>query len=396
MSSASSAVDAAASAAVDAAVDAAASAAVDAAADAAADALASVIKELWDVLRRCLKNIFLPELTILNFDLANDLERASFPDTPTNFDDACRFFGVFFENISNPGVLRTNYPHVPIVFPNIFLAIKDFKVRMRVFKRILPQICTEYCHYEALFAVMAHVLHHTVSYNTQNERDFLVNCMMFLRIQQGQQFPPKPDTKITYLCDESVVKVFGMMKKKHGFENRAKVREAMESNLGHRFNAHWNGHYSEQIRRILQFVPTFFERSEKALERFFSSDIRSSDQEGNWLGLLQSRCPDFWKDLCDYKIDRSAKSWILYWYFRHMEECFFVKSADRQTFSVLMTRLVQSGQMAFPFFDPPKLFKKSTRQLLDFGLRWAKVPTSDLLEICFHLDEDVEYVQKTS
>jgi hypothetical protein len=405
----SHAVDSHAVDALDASVASAADAVDSHAVDShAVDALAAsaavddpVIKELRDVLIRCLKHRGIKHLTILNFELAHDLERASIPDTPTDFDAACRFFGVFFENISNPGVLSRYYPHDPIVYSNIFLAIKDFKVRMRVSKRILSETCKKYCHYEAFFAVMAHLLHHTVGYNTQNERDFLVQCMMFLRIQQRKQFPPKPDSKITYLCDESIAKVFGMMKKKHGFRNREQVRQMMESDLGDYFNAHWHGLYSKQIRSILQFVPTFFEKSEKILERFFYSDIRSADQEGSWLGLLQSRCPDFWKDLshkelCDYKINSSTKSWILYWYFRHTEECFFVKPSDRQTFSALMTKLVQSGQMSFPFMDPPKLFKKRTRQLLDFGLRWAKVPTSDLLEICFHLDKDVEYVEKTS
>jgi hypothetical protein len=391
-----------ASAAVDAPADAVdALAAVEAHAvdapvvDAPADALDPVIEELRVVLRRCLKHRKIQHLTILNFELAHDLETASIPDTPTDFGAASRFFSVFFENISNSGVLSRCWPHHPIVYANIFLAIENFKVRMRVFKRIISETCKESCHYEALFAVMAHLLHHTVSCNTQNERDFLVQCMIFLRIQQRKQFPPKPDSKITHLCDESIIKVFEMMKRKHGLKDCEEKRKMMKSDLGDYFNAYWNGLYSDQIRRILQINPTFFERSEKVLERFFSRDIRSADQEGNWLGLLQSRCPDFWKDLCDYKIDRSAKSWILYWYFRHMEECFFVKTSDRQTFGALMTRLVQSGQMSFPFSNPPKLFKKSTRQLSDFGLRWAKVPTSDLLEICFHLDEDVGYVEKT-
>jgi hypothetical protein len=47
-----------------------------------------------------------------------------------------------------------------------------------------------------------------------------------------------------------------------------------------------------------------------------------------------------------------------------------------------MTRIVQPGQMAFPFSEHPRLFK-SNDMVFEAALKWDSVPTSDLNEICF-------------
>jgi hypothetical protein len=47
-----------------------------------------------------------------------------------------------------------------------------------------------------------------------------------------------------------------------------------------------------------------------------------------------------------------------------------------------MTRIVQPGQMAFPFSEHPRLFK-SNDMVFKAALKWESIPTSDLNEICF-------------
>ena len=106
-------------------------------------------KELKDVLRRCL-------------NLVKDLKGSCFPEISENFEEAHTLFSMFFENISC-------YPDIPIVFANIFMAIKKFKDRIEVFKSVLSKTCKEYSHYEALFAVMSEVLHNPVSFTPQSE-----------------------------------------------------------------------------------------------------------------------------------------------------------------------------------------------------------------------------------
>jgi hypothetical protein len=100
---------------------------------------------------------------ILNLNLTNDLHGTFILELPENFEDSFTLFRVFFERISHPQVTRRRYPHNPIVFSNIFMAIKKFKARINVFKTILTKICQEYFHYEALFAVLCHVLSHKIA-----------------------------------------------------------------------------------------------------------------------------------------------------------------------------------------------------------------------------------------
>jgi len=333
------------------------------------------VLELTRILSACLLHRVVK--LILNPDLANDLEGSFFPEIPEKFEDACTFFRVFFANISNPEV---NFCGRPIIFPNIFMAIRKFKIRIRVFKRILSKTAKEYCHYEALFAVMCEVLHNPVSRNPQNERLFLLKCMIILRIEQRQQFHPGQGSELTHLCKESIDEIIKMIFNKHGMRDREETREAMKSRLRHSFNALYDGIYSEQIRLILQSDPKFFETWEPELKSFFSADVRSAKREKMWLNILKAKCKKFWEALSEKKIIDKTKSWILYWYFRHSR----ATSANPETFSELMRRLVQPDQMSFPFENPPKLFLNDDGHFKDLALRWGTVLSEDLLEICLH------------
>ena len=303
---------------------------------------------------------------ILNLNLTHDLHRTSILELPENFEDACTLFRVLFERISNPQVTSRRYPYNPIEFSNIFMAVKNFKARLNVFKTILTKICQEYFHYEALFAVMCEVLDHPVYFNHQSERFFILKSMIILRIEQRRQFPPKPDSVLTHLCDSSLDKIMEMIFKTHGMKNREETRQVMGSDLKY-FNVYYHEKYSEQITRILQSDPKFFEKWEPALK-----DFRCAEKEESWFIRLERMFPEFWRALRENKVSYEAISWILYWYIRHTKPS--PRSLSKsETFSELMTRLVQPGQMSFPFRDHPKL---------DFALRWGIVPRSDLMEIC--------------
>ena len=345
------------------------------------------VEELREDLRYRLRdrNDCIARQGILNLNLTNDLHGTFILELPENFEDSCTLFHVFFEKISHPQVTRRRYPHDPIEFSNIFMAIKKFKPRLNVFKTILTKICQEYFHYEALFAVMCHVLHHPVYFNHQSERFFILKCMIITRIEQRRQYPPKPDSVLTHLCDESLDKIMKMMFKNHGMKDREETRQEMEIRLKY-FNTRWNEKYSEQITHILQSDPKFFETWEPALEKFFSFDVRCAEKEKLWFIRLEHMFPEFWKALHENKVSYEAISWILYWYVRHTKPSLRSPSKS-ETFSELMTRLVQPGQMSFPFRDHPKL---------DFALRWGIVLRSDLMEICSHLHlVESEYVEKT-
>lgn len=310
---------------------------------------------------------------ILNLNLAKDLHRTSILELPKNFEDSCTLFGVFFKRISNPRVTSRRYPYNPIVYSNIFMAVKKMKARINVFRTILTNTCREYFHYEAFFAVMCEVLNNPVYFNYQSERFFILKSMIILRIEQRRQFPPKPDSVLTHLCDSSLDKIMEMMFKTHGMKDREETRRVMESDL-RCFNVYYHETYSKPIRLILQSDPKFFEIWEPALKKFFSSDLRCAEKEKLWFIHLERMFPEFWKALRENKICDEAKSWILYWYVRHTKPS-LMSLSELETFSELMTRLVQPGQMAFPFRDHPKL---------DFALRWGVVQRSDLMEICLH------------
>lgn len=322
---------------------------------------------------------------IKNLRLTKDLHGLVILEMPENFEDSCILFRVFFERISNPQVTSRRYPYEPIVFSNIFMAVNKFKARLNVFKTILTYTCREYFHYEALFAVMCEVLNDPVYYNYQSERFFILKSMIILRIEQRRQFPPKPDSVLTYLCEESLDKIIEMMFKKHGMKGREETRRVMEFGLKY-FNVFYNEKYSEQITRILQSDPKFFETWEPALKKFFSLGVRCHQKEESWFIRLERMFPEFWIAFREYKVSYEAISWILYWYVRHTKPSLGSLS-ESETFSELMTRLVQPGQMSFPFRDHPKL---------DFALRWGVVQKSDLMEICLRAHvKSGEYVEKT-
>jgi hypothetical protein len=321
----------------------------------------------------------------LNSRLAKDLHGSFIleKDLPKNFEDSCTLFRVFFENISHDQVTQRLSPHKSILFSNIFMAIEKFKDRINVFKSTLKNTCQEYFHYEAFFAVMCEVLNHPVYVNYQSERFFILRCMIILRIEQRQQFPPKPDSVLTHLCEESLPEIIEMMFKKHGMKDREETRQEMVKRLEY-FNTRWNEEYSKPIRLILQLDPKFFETWEPALEKFFSPDVRCAKKRESRFDRLARMFPEFWGALRENKVSYEAISWILYWYVRHTTPILRSLS-NSETFSELMTRLVQPEQMSFPFRDPK----------LDFTFRWGRVLRSDLMEICLHAHVKSGYVEKT-
>jgi hypothetical protein len=332
-------------------------------------------EELREGLRHCLRdsNDCIASQGSLNLNFTKDLNGTSILKLPENFDESIILFGVFFERISHPQVTSRRYPHDPIEFSNIFMVINKIKSRVKVYKKSLTIICHQYLQYEALFGVMCKVLNNPVYFNNQSERSFILKSMIVTRIEQRRQFPPKPDSVLTHLCEESLDKIFKMIFKNHGMRDREETRDEMEICLKY-FNTSFNERYSGQIRDILRSDPKFFETWEPELKKFFSPGVRCAKEEERWVVRLERMFPKFWGALRENKVSNQAISWILYWYVRHTKPS-LMSLSESEPFSELMTRLVRPGQMSFPFMDHPKL---------DFALRWGIVLRSDLMEICLH------------
>ena len=89
--------------------------------------------------------------------------------------------------------------------------------------------------------------------------------MIVTRIEQRRRFPPKPDCRLTHICEETFDKIIEMIFKKHGMKDREEARQAMELCLKYGFNAYYDELYSEQISCVLQSDPNFFEKLEQVL-----------------------------------------------------------------------------------------------------------------------------------
>ena len=329
----------------------------------------------------------------LNTNLANNLKSLSFPETPRIFDDAVVFFREFFAEISHPNVVSFGWSRGPIVFRNVLFAIKKYGNRLRAFRRILIKTCEEYCQYEALFAVMCEALHHSVGYyeryNSQNCRDFLLKGMMMVRIEQRRRYPPGPNCKLTYLFHFSLDEILDMMKRKHGMSGHEETRRQMERSL-RIYNSYWNDQYSAPIRRILQSNPDFFLNFRSVLEVLYTNITIGSIRENFWLRLMQTKASKFYEALRNAGIYAENKLWIVYWYIRYREDFSSESKQGQESFNDLMTRIVQPGQIAFPFKEPPRLFKTNHR-FFRAAMKCESVPTSDLTEICYRSHVKSQY-----
>ena len=316
--------------------------------------------------------------------LAEDLRSYCLPETPGNFEDACIFFREFFAEISHPKVVSFGSSRGPIVFANILFAIKKIGERLRTFRKILIRTCEQYCQYEALFAVMCDSIHHPVGYferfNSQNGRDFLLKGMMMVRIEQRRKFPPAPNCKLTYLFHFSLDEILGMMKRKHGMHDHADTRSHMEKSL--RIYSYWNEHYSAPIRRLLQSKPNFFSDSKSELEVLYNYIMLHQTCTSFWLTIMQNMTCNFYRALGNVGIIHENKTWIIYCYICYREDHSSEPRQGQESFNDFMTRIVQPGQMAFPFKEHPRFFKTNSR-FFRAALNWESVPTSDLLEICY-------------
>jgi hypothetical protein len=330
----------------------------------------------------------------LNKRLAQDLKLCDFPEAPINFDGAFIFFNKFFAEISHPNIMSYGWQRGPIVFPNILLAIKKSGDRLRTFRRIIIKTAKEHCHYEALFAVMCEALHHPVGYyerfNSQNGRDFLLKAMIMVRIEQRRRFPPGPNCKLTNVFHFSLDKILEMIKKKNGMHNHEEVRLYMKKKLSV-YNSMWNNTYTSLISRLLQVKPDFFSDFKSDLKAFYRYIMQYETKESFWTCLMESMMPRFSRALeQSYIYDESKKLWIVYWYIRYRNDRRSMPKESRESFNDLMTRIVKTGEMAFPFKDPPRLFK-TNGEIFKAALRWESVPTSDLLEICYRSHVKSQY-----
>jgi hypothetical protein len=346
-------------------------------------------QEAAQELRKCLIGLLVDRHRpyYLNSNLTGDLNSYPFPETPRNFDDACVFFREFFAEISHPNVMSYGWSRGPIVFANILLAIKNFGSRLRVFRGIIIKKCQEHCQYEALFAVMCEAIHHPAGYyerfNSQNGRDFMRKGMIMVRIEQRRRFPPGLSCKLTYLFHFSLDEVLGMMKRKNGMHDHEETRSHMERCLTI-YNSCWNEQFSAPVRRLLQAKPNFFSEFNSDLEKIYRYIICQCIRESFWLHLMQTMIFKFYEALGKAGIIQENKTWIIYLYIRY--QC----DHHSESFNDLMTRIVQPGQMAFPFSEHPRLFK-SNDMVFKAALKWDSVPTSDLNEICFRSHVKSQY-----
>jgi hypothetical protein len=328
--------------------------------------------------------------TLLASDLSQRLCSLHFPKTPRNFEDACVLFHELFAEISHPDIVGYGYSRRPILYGNVLLAIKKYGVRLKVFRSILIRTCEEHCQYEAFFAVMCEAIHHPVGYyerfNSQNGRDFMLKGMMMVRIEQRRRFPPAPNCELTYLFHFSLDDMLEMMKRKHGMSGHEETRMQMKRRL-ESYNTYQNEKYSEPIRRLLQEKPNFFSDFKSDLEILSRFIIREATKESFWLDLMYTMTFKLYEALRKAGIFHENKTWIIYWYIRHHHS---QPIQSHESFNDMMTRIVQPGQMAFPFRDHPRLFK-SNDMFFRAALKWESVPTSDLLEICYRSHVKSQY-----
>jgi hypothetical protein len=336
----------------------------------------------------------------LSETLSNHLISCCFPKTPENFEDASVLFREFFTEISHPNIVSFGWgaSRGPIVFGSIFFAIKKLGNRLRAFRRILVKTCEEHCQYEALFAVMCEALHHPVGYydrfNSQNRRDFLLKGIMMVRIEQRRRFPPAPNCELTYLFHFSLDEILDMMKRKNGMNGPEETRLYMKRSLKW-YNRFWNEKYSEPIKNLLQEMPNFFSDFSPALELLYTDITRYSFVKNSWLSLMYTKEPKFYEDLQNAGICDKSKLWIIYRYICYRENFSSVPRQDQESFNDFMTRIVQPGQMAFPFKEPPELFKTNA-EIFRATLNIESIPTSDLLEICCRSHINSQYGQVPS
>jgi hypothetical protein len=333
--------------------------------------------------------------SLLNGRLAEDLKSYRFTEIPGNFDDACIFFREFFKEISHPNIVSYGSSNRPIVFQNILLAIKNFGSRLRVFRRVITKTAKEHCHYEALFAVICEALHKPVDYyqrfNSQNGRDFLLKGMIMVRIEQRRHFPPGPSSELTYLFHFSLDEIISWMKRKNGMSDHEETRSHMKVSLK-LYNICHNVKYSTPIRLLLKEKPNFFLDFKSDLEILSQFIIRNATKESFWLRFMNSMTFKLYEALDKAGIVRENKKWIVYWYIRHHHS---QPTLARESFNDLMTRIVQPGQMAFPFRQPPRLFK-SNGFIFRAALNWELIPTDDLKEICYRSHINSQYGQVPS
>jgi len=325
--------------------------------------------------------------------LPQDLRSFHLGETPRNFEDACIFFRVLFRKISHPEVVSFGRSRGPFVFGNILFAIKEYGERLRTFRNILEKTCMEHCQYEALFGVMCDALHHPVDYydrfNSQNRRDFLIKGMIMVRIEQRRRFPPGPNCEVTYLFHFSLDEILEMIKKKNGVSGPEENRRCMKRSLKW-YNRFWNEKYSEPIKNLLQEMPNFFWDFSPALELLYTDITRYSFVKNSWLSLMCTKEPKFYEDLQNAGICDKSKLWIIYRYMCYRKDFSSEPRQDQESFNDFMTRIVQPGQMAFPFKQPPELFK-TNGEIFEAALKCESVPTSDLLEICYNSHVKSQY-----
>jgi len=320
----------------------------------------------------------------LNKRLAKDLKLCGFPEVPIDFEGSFVFFNKFFAEISHPSVVSFGWSRGPILFPNILLAIKKSGDRLRAFRRII-RMCKEHFQFEALFAVMCEAIHHPVGYyerfNSQNAKDFMRKGMIMLRIEQRRHFPPGPNCKLTYLFHFSLDEILKMMKRKNGMSGYEDTRSHMVKSLM-TYNSEWNDQYSAPIRCLLRSTPNFFSIFKSDLEILYRNISEQQTRASFWLGLIETKTFRFYNALHNAGIYQEAMIWILNWYVRYRHDHYSEPTQGQESFNELMTRIVQLGEIAFPFKNPPRLFKKDC-EIFKAALNWSSVPTSDIEEICY-------------
>jgi hypothetical protein len=321
--------------------------------------------------------------TLLASDLSRRLCSLHFPATPRNFEDACVLFHELFAEIYHPDIVGYGFSRRPILYGNVLFAIRKYGVRLRVFRSILIRTCEEHCQYEALFAVMCDALQR---FSSNNFRDFLLKGMMMVRIEQRRRFPPAPNCELTYLFHFSLDDILEMMKRKHGMSGHEETRRQMKRRL-ESYNTYQNEKYSEPIRRLLLSKPSFFSDFKSDLEILSRFIIREATKESFWLDLMYTMTFKLYEALRKAGIFHENKTWIIYWYIRHHHS---QPIQSHESFNDMMTRIVQPGQMAFPFREHPRLFK-SNDMVFRAALKWDFVPTSDLEEICYRSHVKSQY-----
>lgn len=362
--------------------------------------------ELASILSRKLQKPKFPSPR--NNTLRERLDSSSFPQTPSNPQDALSFFRVLFCKVSYVEESFRGEPQ-QISYQNIFIGL-DNSDRIGFFRVFLHETCNEYFHFDALYRVL---MEQMGSFQGNIWKYFIINAMMSVRLCQRKLFPPKPDEKVIIVCPALLQEILELMVKKAGGEEQKRLKEANFNYSLKRMNKSPNESHTKAIKKLLESDPNFFQKWLKSLSNYFHgsyeyqrssfkrgristthhevADMHSPKGEKKWISLMRNGCPEFLKEMHKFGISDETIRWIFFYFIQQNEYL------EYDTFNDLMTYLASKHPMPFPFEVPPQIYltNHGGRKLGESSKAWGRITVDDLREICIWYDFHEKFQSKT-